>query len=258
MEIKDIINSNHTRVLYDNYNKVHLYKRDVVIKEYKDNWRLDKEVKLITALKKNGYQNVQEIISVSPPYIAFRYICEPTFGERIFQNNINSGQLLEVLDCLPANVSEFQEYVQSTTKTKKKINDVIDLLWKQELIKRQQFDKINFILSNYEIRETKLLHGDLRPDNIVGEKKVKCIIDWEMAGYGDFHRDLAYLYVGALMRNWKPVNELSKKIASIQNFRQNNFIVFTLYIYSACWENPKVSRDFILKGIVRELNSYQG
>jgi thiamine kinase-like enzyme len=245
MKIGDMLKSPDTKLIYDNYNAVYLYKSDIIIKQYKDAWRLKNECDVNLALKQIGFPYIQNIIEISPPYVVFNFIAEQTFGQRVRKTTISILELLHSTNLLsinaPINLSH-NNSGQNMNDIKDRILGHVQELFDNNLLNLKEVDAVNEIVSSYKFSTPRFIHGDLRPDNIIGNSGVKCFIDWEHAEYGDLNRDLAYLYFGISSQNSIYIPELLKEIERLNGFTGNSFNFFMLHIYSACMANPKENK----------------
>lgn len=246
MEIEEIISSPYTKRIYDNYNTLFRYKHEIIIKKYADEWRLKKEIGINAALKAMGYPYIQEILSISPPYVAFKFEEEHTFAYQVKQGSICKTALLETANLLPAGILAELD-TTPLNKRKDRINKTIDKLNEEGIIGTETAERMRAITSNYQPTSHTFIHGDLRPDNIIGNSSLKCYIDFELAEMGDHNKDLAYLYMGTVTINPDYRESLLKLIQ-----KQNKFDEKAFRFYAMCFDtfsliNPQVDKQKILQ-----------
>ncbi len=252
MDIQSILSS--SEVLYRNFNTIYLYKRSLIVKHFAETWKLEREVSVNKELSQKGYPYIQEIVDVSPPYVIFKFIDEMTFGERVSNSTISVSQLLDTIHCLPDEVSNLHTS-QDDEKSKRKMFSKIRDLFANGMLTSSEAELAERIVFNYSAYESRFVHGDFRPDNIIGTTNIRCFIDWELSGKGDFNRDLAYLCVGSLMRNRKYFLKLLQEVRKCNGFIEDAFTFFVLYIHLACLDNPRIDKKSVIRGVAEILKS---
>ena len=254
MNVSELLSSTHVTRIYSNYNKIYLVDNKWIVKHFFEPWRLQKEFEVINALKKQGFELLPQIEWVSQPYIVYDYVDFPSFGERLKSGQIAVNQLVEIPYLIPSHIPLEDRFSFKIQKAKGFVLKSMPLLETNFPVRALR--RIRMILRDYQLLDRKFIHGDMRPDNVLGLTKVECIVDWEMAEFGDINREFAYLYFGTWLRDVDTSDLLLNAIGKLSEFREQSFLFYIVYIYTACLENPKLNNYHILKGLKDVLTKF--
>lgn len=229
--------------LYQNYNTLYLSEEKdskTIVKIFHNEFCWNNETKAILALGQQGLP-VPEILETKYLKNTYKFTDGENYEEVLKKDTLKITELLTLKNEIMAlPIKELYHFRDRKNKFIEKSNE----LYEQKLINDKISSRLIALCKEYAPSNFCFVHGDFRPANFIENGGMKGIIDLEFAGIDDPHKDMAYLWVGAVAIN-KDFNHLLKsKFQEYKNFSPISFNFWLCYMHLMIINNPKtVGKD---------------
>ncbi len=226
--------------LYQNYNNVYLCEEKdtkTIVKIFRNEFCWNNETKAILALGKQDLP-VPEILKTEYLKNTYKFINGKNYEEILKKNPLKIEDLIYLQNkIMNLPISGLYHFKDRKNKFIEKSNE----LYEQKLINKRINSRLIFLCDKYFPQEFCVVHGDFRPANFIENEGIGGIIDLEFTGIDDPHKDMAYLWVGAVTLN-KTFNHLLKsEFQKYKNFNPGSFNFWLCYVHLMIINNPKTA-----------------